>query len=84
MMSLAPDESAVKSAPPTLWVRSRSVNERGLKTGNDSTPDPETEQPAHMRMKHSFDHYLRGKKTFPSFNFSPSYLEPEAWALPGR
>lgn len=60
------------------------VNEQSLKVGNASTPDPETEPPTHLRTKHFFDHYLRGKKTFPSFNFSPSYLEPEARVLPGR
>lgn len=38
-----------------------------------------------MRMKHFFDHYLRGKKDLLSvFNFFPSYLGPEARAQTGR
>lgn len=32
-----------------------------------STEVPETAQPILMRMKHFFDHYLRGKKTFSPF-----------------
>lgn len=56
VMSLDPDVLGVKSAPPLHFTGSRPVNERGLKAGNDSTSDPETEQSAHMRMKHFFDH----------------------------